>query len=146
MRAGRLCIAARFSRYAGLLAFMISMAYLERADGFGIVSRVTKQVFPGIQDSMSDFAEAMNGEIYANALLNQDETDSMVGETDKLLVSALPSLPLNRSMLSIDVDFPLSESVSPCSPPLTFAKFLTMQVFFFWLPVLFNCMSMNSST
>eukprot|EP00428_Durinskia_dybowskii_P014421 CAMPEP_0170219276 /NCGR_PEP_ID=MMETSP0116_2-20130129/9318_1 /TAXON_ID=400756 /ORGANISM="Durinskia baltica, Strain CSIRO CS-38" /LENGTH=247 /DNA_ID=CAMNT_0010469939 /DNA_START=298 /DNA_END=1041 /DNA_ORIENTATION=- len=104
------------------------MTRMHHVNAFGIVGQVAKNVFRGgMTNSMSEIAEAVDGEMYANALLDQDETDSVVGETDKLLVSALPSLDQNFSSSLIDVEFNLSEVVSPSSPPLTFPKFLTMQ-------------------
>jgi len=69
--------------------------------------------------SLSEIAEAVDGDIYLDAFLdNSDGTGQALGATDKLLVSSPP----NETV-------PLSESVFPCSPALTFKKFLTMQVF-----------------
>lgn len=135
MRTERRC--QGFRPFRLFLIVTITLAMIDHTVAFGVVGRVTKQAFRRMQDSISEFAEAVNGEMYTNALLDQDETDSVVGETDKLLVSALPSLPRNTSLPLIDVDFTLSESVSPCSPPLTYSKFLTMQVFSFHLSDLF---------
>ena len=120
-----------------MVSLVISMTMMDHVDAFGLVGQVAKKVFRGMTNSMSEIAEAVDGEMYANALLAQDETDSVVGETDKLLVSALPS-PLDHNFSSslIDVEFNLSEAVSPSAPPLTFPKFLTMQVFIYLLLLL----------
>lgn len=113
-----------------LLAVTVSF---DCANAFGLTRRATAKIFRQMSDSMSDFAEAVNGEIYTDALWEQDDID-VAAETEELLVSTLPSLlPENNSTVPpapvIDDDkYSLTESVTPCSPALTFKKFLTMQV------------------
>jgi hypothetical protein len=117
-----------------LLLCILSTAVVDRASAFGIVGRVlaSKQVFRGMTDggrdsnTMTEIASAVDGEIFANAFLdNKNEMNPVVDATDQLLVSAMST----SSSLPAEINkYTLVESVSTSSPPLTFSKFLTMQV------------------
>jgi glutamine cyclotransferase len=99
-----------------LLLLILSTAVVDHASAFGIMGRATtslSKVFRvmttdgGAADTtMAEIAEAVDGEIYANAFLEQqsaqDEVDSVVDATDKLLVSAMSSLPSSLSASASD--------------------------------------------
>jgi hypothetical protein len=93
------------------------MLTLDAVHAFGVVRRVTSDVYQMTTTHLSEIAEPVGGEMLENEVDSSfegaDENDETLGEIDNPFVSLQ--------------NFSISEDVSPMSPPLTYQKFLTMQ-------------------
>jgi hypothetical protein len=93
------------------------MLSFDAVHAFGVVRRVTSDVYQMTTTHLSEIAEPVGGDMHENEVDSSfdgaDENDETLGEIDNPFVSLQ--------------NFSISEDVSPMSPPLTYQKFLTMQ-------------------